>query len=444
MIGFGSALDVTGDITLYKIGDQPNFMLRYFHDGYDGTWGHSPGQGYSYRQELIEAEIEYAEGKTDLYGYFQYTETETGLQGNADYYSMTQRVPELSSTAEYRIIDWLRLEGRLDSSYAGLFLNGTSPLDYGVYLIDPSVGLRVGNNSIWSELGLEYNITGTSESDMLSGADLPVVQDFSVTLDFGSDFGDVISIKGGLDYLLHDFTDSYWPFYLSVDGLGGDFLEYSAGGGYRAETLNYAEFSTEYPFASGPLSDIMIGELPITTGWFADAGLRWKLTGNLTAGASAGFEMLKNSPYPGSSSISGFNSITTADLTLLDLNLEMNWRMSDNLLFESAWAAQLLNDVDPYKPRHMITAGFDLEDDNSDKGLSFTAGVSIYDESQSWYETNWMPELSLEGYLRLTEGVLLSAGFDDIAGNLFDSARLSWNTFEAKGASALLKLKISL
>ena len=217
IIGAGTSSNITGDINLYHIGEQPDFRLRYFHDGYDGFSGHEAGEGYSDREELIEAEINYdtEQIKTDIL--VSYNERETGLQGQqADYYSMTRRTPTVETQAEWLPSDRLTLRGVLGAEASRIQMNSLTPDGFSIFNLDPEAQILYGTEKVQIGAGINYGIRGEFNGN-------GVVQDLGGGLLFSAALADIFSINADANVLWHDWTEFYFPFEVGISGIASSF-----------------------------------------------------------------------------------------------------------------------------------------------------------------------------------------------------------------------------
>jgi hypothetical protein len=437
-IGIGTSANITGDINLYHIGEQPDFRLRYFHDGYDGFSTHTAGEGYSSREELIEAELNYSGDDLSADLVLSYNEIENGLQDNTDYFSLTRRIPELSSAIDWSIRDNILLTGSLNAYAAGFQLNSVNPLapGYSIFSIAPETGIIFGRETLNLGLMLNYYTGGQINSN-------DIMQDLGGSLVFTAEISELFRLSGDAGILWDNYGQLYYPFSLEISGSGA-MIDYSLSGGYIADYEDRTDLWDIYPTAAGPQSLDSLGSIPITHGWIAEALVKWNVTGSVSLRASTEFSMLDNALKPGGSDLSGFNSVSAVESTCLSAGLGIYLKILDNLSFDLAWDGQLLDDIDWYKPVHLFSSETELTCADRDMGLIGTMDFRVYDTRQTWFSNDWLPLIGLEGYLRLAEGFVLSVSGQDLAAVFLDSGRNIWNGYIDKGAVLQAKIKISL
>lgn len=436
-IGLGTSANITGDINLYHIGDQPDFRLRYFHNSYDGFAGQVAGKGYSSREELIEAELNFNENRLSADMVLTYNELENGLQENPDYYSLTRRIPELSSELEWMLLDNLRLTGRLDAFAAGFQLNAaTVPLGFSIFSIDPEAAIIFGSDTLNIGLMLDYGIGGQINDGLIHG--------LGGSLIFTVEASELFRVTGNAGLLWDNYQDLYYPFSVEISGSGA-MIDYHLSGGYMAEYTERTELWDVFPTAAGPVSEESLGSIPLTYGWTAEGGMQWNVSDRLSLKASADFSMLNNALKPADLGLIGFSSVTPVNSTCFGAGAGIYLKILDNLTFDFNWEGQFLEDIDWYSPRHLFSSEIELTSSNRDMGLIGKAGFRIYDtEEQTWYPNDWLPLLGLEGYLRIAEGFVLSVSGEDLAAVFLDSGRNAWSGYVDKGAVLQAKIKISL
>lgn len=435
-IGVGTSANITGDINLYHIGEQPDFRLRYFHDSYDGFSGAEAGKGFSSREELIEAELNYSEDGLSVDLLLKYHELESGLQGLTDYFSLTRRIPELDADVNWFIRDNLRLTGNLNAQGAGFQLNALTPLAFGLFSIDPEIGIVYGSDSLNVGLMLDYNIAGeTSGNDINQG--------LGGRLIFNAEPSELFRISAEAGLLWDNYGKFVFPFQLGLAGTASLF-DYNLTGGWIARYENRVDLWEIYPTAAGPETVDSLGSIPLTSGWVVDGDFRMNLSENLLLRASADFSMLNNALIPAASSLTGFNTLTAVDSTCFGTGVGIYMKISDNFTFDLGWKGQLLEDMDWFSPRHLIQTELELTSDDRDMGVIGNAELRIYDAAQSWYTNDWLPVIGLEAYLRIADGFVFSVSGEDLAAGFISTGRNDWNGFLDMGAVLQAKIKISL
>ncbi|MDC7225244.1 MAG: hypothetical protein PQJ61_00610 [Spirochaetales bacterium] len=433
-IGAGTSAHITGDINLYHIGSQPDFRLRYFHDSSDGFAGSEAGEGFSSREELIEAELNYTDEALSADILIDYNEFENGLQGQTDYFSVTRRIPELAGGATWQLSDLFSLTGEVDAFIASMQLNDLSPASYSTYAISPEAGILLGSDKYNTGLSLNYELNGPS-----GGVD----QQLGAALDFSLNPVDIFNADGEVGILWDNYSSLYYPFQLELSGTASSF-EYEISGGYSAFYRDRREIWEIFPAAAGPESEASLGDIPLTTGWDVFAGFRWNLSDNMRINASAGFSKFENALMPTGSAVSGFSSFSAVDSTCLDASVGIYLKITENFDMSAGWEGQLLDDMDWFSPRHLFTGSAEMKSADRDMGIIGDISLSIYDEEQSWYTNDWMPELGLEGYIRLSEGFVFSVTAKDFAAGLLENGRTAWGDYLEEGAMLQAKIKMSL
>ncbi len=442
IIGAGTASNITGDITLYHIGEQPDFMLRFFHDSYDGFAGRTPGEGFSAREELIEAEIDYGYEIFSLEADASYNEIETGLQQKTDYYSATVRSPALSAEAWWGLTELLDLGAGINASMASLRLNSNTPGGFGIFSASPGLDLEFGTDTLKVGAGLDYSVNGIINDSSFTVTD--VLQGFGGGLSFYAEASELFRVTAAVDLLWDNWSSLYFPFKVSMAGTTSVF-DYEIGGGYKAFYWDRAELWKLSPAAAGPQNTGSLGALPLSSGWFGEAMLRWNLNDILILHTAADFSALNNSPYPVLSSLRGFYTVSTVDSICLGAEAGFFLRFSENFTFSLGWNGQLLNQINWYKPKHRIDTGIEISSEEKNMGLIANAELRIYSQQQAqWLPNDWVPVIGLEGYIGIFDGLVFSVSAYDLAAGLVNGGRVIWGDLLDKGTGVQAKIKISL
>jgi hypothetical protein len=442
-IGAGTSYNITGDINLYRIGEQPDFRLRYYHNGYDGFAGREPGEGFSYREELIEAEMNYTNDDLSVDIFVEYDEVENGLQGQADYFSMTHRIPVIDAGISWMLLDNLEFISALNASAAVMTLNSSSSLGCNVYMLKPETGLKLGNDNLSIGLNLGYDIEGSFPVAAQAGMS-QAVQMLYADLGFIAAPAEEFKLEVEAGVLWKDYSTLLFPFSVSISGTVDGAVDYDLSGGYKAEKLYYKDLWKDNPLSSAPSDTSTLAALPLTYGWFGDGNLSWNIMDNLAIRASAAFSNLTDAVAPWTSVFTGLGSLTDYDCLSLETGAEIFFKVSDGFSLTAGWEGQFLQQVNLFKPLHRIYADIELNSEDRNVGLIAGSELRIYDPSQSWYVNDWLPRLGFEGYMRFSDGLMLSLSAEDLASGLLGSGRKSWNGYLEQGLFLQIKTKISL
>ena len=436
-IGAGTSAHIIGDINLYHIGEQPDFRLRFFHDSLDGFAGHRAGEGYSGRDELIEAELNYSDENIDSDLLVSYSENENGLQdASEDFYTVTRRKPELSGDIEWDFAKYFTLLGSLDASMSFLQLNGAEPLGYTLFSVAPELGVVFGRDDLNCGLVFKYGIEG-------QGAGISPAQQLGGGLTFTFEASNIFRIDGGVDLLWSNYNTLYPPFEIMFSG-SSVILEYELAGGYSAGVANRSVVWDIFPAAAGAGVSGTLGTLPLTSGWFVDGGVKWNLSDRVSLMASAGFSALENSLVPVVSATDVFTSLSTSGGNRLDFGAGLYMKITDGLNIGADWSGQFLDNIDWFSPQHQITGEVEFTSADKNFGIVGDLCLNIYNEQQTWYPNDWVPAIGLEAYLRLSEGFVLSVSGDDIGAVFLTEGRNLWNGYLDKGAMLQAMIRISL
>ncbi len=437
-IGVGTSANITGDINLYHIGEQPGFRLRYFHDSYDGFAGSEAGKGYSAREELIEAELNYSTDQLSGDMFITYNEYENGLQGKAgEYTALTRRIPGLNTDIAWTPAEKISLTGILDARALGMQLNAVDdPLGFYSWSLAPEAEFLYGTEALQAGVKINYGL----ESFLNGGG---ISQSLGGGLLFSAEPAPVFRISAEADVFWDNWQKVYFPFSVALSGTSSTF-DYSLSGGFRAFFRDRAELWDVYPAAGGPEAAASMGSIPLTSGWFGEGGIRWNITDSLIVRYSADFSVYENALKPTPSALSGFYSVSAGSTVCLGTSAKVYWKVSDVLSVNAGWSGQLLEQMDWYKPRHLVDTSVELTSRDRNMGITGDVELRIYDPEQIWYSTYWVPYIGLEGYLRISDGFIFSLSGKDLAAGALSEGRAVWGEYLDMGTRLQAKIKISL
>ena len=438
VIGAGTASNITGDINLYHIGGRPDFRLRYYHNGYDGFSGRQAGEGFSSREELIEAEVNFDLDELEAGLLVSYNEEETGLQGiQPDYYSVTRRAPSVSADGLWRPSEKLSLTGELAADMARIQLNSlNTPAGFSIYSLEPQAGIIYGTEKVKIGAGMNYSIRG----EFYGGG---LVQDFGGGLLFNAAIADIFSIDADANVLWHNWQQAYFPFEIELSGIAPTF-DYMLRGGLKAFYTDWADIWGAAAVAGGPAEASAFGVMPLTHGWFGEGEFGWNISNDMALRTSLAFSSYSGAPLPVPSALDGFYTVSAADSICLTAGADLFMNITEQLTLNAGWKGQLLEEMNWYEPRHVIRADAELVSADRRFGLKTDVEMNIYDASQTWFVTEWLPVMGFEGYFRISEGFEFSVSGEDVAAPLLNEGRYLWGGYLDKGAVLQAKIKISL
>lgn len=438
IIGAGTSANITGDINLYHIGSQPNFRLRYFHDGYDGFAGKEAGMGFLSREELIEAELGLTLESLEIEALVTYNEIEDGLQGLANYYSMTRRVSDLDANIDWIINDKFKLGGGLNLEYTGNSLNSEQqdPLAYHLFSVKPNAIITFNYKAIKTSFEVDYYF-GSEISEFSN-------QSLSTNLSFGADFFNYLKINSKVGLLWDNFKELQIPFFVSVSGTGS-LLYYSVSGGREYNYSNWSELWTVFPAGIGPINDEVLGLNPLSDRYYAEGEIKVNLSEDFTIFTKLDFSYAENALKPGGiSQLKGFSSPTTEESICFNAGAGFYWGISKIFALDLSWYGQLLEDINWFVPRNTFELIINVDAEDDSMGISMNACFNIYGKKQTYFDDSLVPKIGFEGYLTIYDGFMVSFKLSDILANAIDSGRVLWEGYFDKGTVFQVLVNISL
>jgi hypothetical protein len=314
MIGAGASNHIIGDVSLYKLGKSPRFSIHFYHEGMDGYGKRSPGEGFFFSDDAIDAEFSHTADKTDFSLSAGYSEEEDGLQDLASAYSVKHRILSGTSAFTYEPRDRLSLGGGFSFESLNKLLTGTLPEEDSELILRPSVqaglsfpGFKAGFSADYRFRSLSVDSSSSDDNWLRSALSFHWAVSF---LDIGGNVG-----------LAWDFGDAFYvPFSVDLSGAVRDILSFSVSGGFAFEEAAWSGILRENPYIA------LNGLLGPACGYFGRLDLRGNIGKALSITAGGDLRFLSGALVPDYSSfVNGMYSLTPEDRTLLSLSSGLPW-----------------------------------------------------------------------------------------------------------------------
>ena len=449
ILGAGTLSHLYSQISLNRIGgEEPRFKLRFLHemlDGVAGTAGEPSGSGFHTREDRLEAGIKLHLGSLGLEVEGLLQDQERGLQKNSSaYISQVYRQGGLDAELDLPIGERFTLTGQADTSFSSQLLTGTTSQDTTEILVRPLVALEFRHKSIW--LGLEGGYTyrgvtvGTAEA----------LQRTRVDAFFGAEFLTNYRFEARAGWAWNDDLGHLFPFSLTLSGTPFSTFSFQAGGGYRVEPVNYNSLLEGYPLAA-----LLPGTLSDNHGWFADLGMSFTLTRNLSLQAQSLLAWNSALLLPdgsGADPASGLFVFTQSTGVQLGTDVRLRWNLGTLVTLSAGLHTEFMEGA-ANTPLHSGVVEIEGTNATSRWGgmgsLEFALG---YPPSET--NVSLMPVLSASGFYNITDTISLIVEVEDLlypfpeqrwlTSRLPSGELFSWYPYETPGLRGTVKVQINL
>jgi hypothetical protein len=443
ILGAGTLSHLYSQISLNRIGgEEPRFKLRFLHemlDGVAGADGEAAGSGFHTREDRLEAGIKFHLGSLGLEFEGLFQDQERGLQQETlTYLSHVHRQGGLAVRLEQPLGERFTLKAQTEGSFAAQLLTGTTPLDTTEILIAPLASFEFRHRGIW--LGLEGDFTYRS----VSGGVTDDLQRAGLQVFFGAEFLENYRFEARGGWMWNSELDHLFPFSLSLSGTPFSTFSFQASGGYRVVPLNYADL-----LAGFPLPDLLVSEPADDHGWFADLGMSFTLTQNLSLQAQALLAWSSallwpdgNPPDPAN----GLFTIPQYSAVQLNTDARLRWNLGALITLSAGLHTEFL-DRAPGAPLHSAIVEIQGNDAATRWGGDASLEFAIGDAALT-------PLLSAGGFYNITDTISLIGEIEDllhpVLGETVLNTRLpsgglyAWDGYKAPGLRGTIKVQINL
>jgi hypothetical protein len=441
ILGAGTLSYLYSQISLNRIGgEEPRFKLRFLHEMLDGTAGPEgaeAGSGFHTREDRLEAGIKFHLGSLGLEFEGLFQDRERGLQQIGTYASHVHRQGGLDMRLELPLGERFTLSGQADSSFASQLLTGTAPKDTNEILIAPLASLEFRHRGIW--LGLEGDYAYRS----VPGVAADTLQRGGLLAFFGAEFltNYRFEARGGWNW--NSQLGHLFPFTLSLSGTPFSTFSFQASGGYRVVPVNYADLLVGFPLpelSAAPEDD---------RGWFADLGMSFTLTQNLSLQAGVLLAWSDALPWPDGTlnPANGLFVIPQYSAVQLNTDVRLRWNLGPLLTLTAGLHTELLDRAPGVAPLH--SAIVEIQGNNAEDRWGGEASLEF-----AIGDARLSPLLSAGGFYNITDTISLIAEIEDLLHPLFGdtvfNTRLptgglyAWEGYEAPGLRGTIKVQINL
>jgi hypothetical protein len=411
-LGAGTMNHVVGELSLFKLGADPRFRLRFSHEGLDGYQFLDAGTGYfsnsntidgwfSARTEQLSSEVEAS-----------FSEEVDGLQGRSDFFSAGVRRTTGSADLTFTPDPLVELNGNLDASVTSRIqsTSGSSAVPREQeFSVTPAAEGRVAVGAVDIVLSTSYFLR------FLAGGELPVQQDVDLLAGVDVELPASWSATARAGILWEPGSALSYPWSLTLSALFGEALETTLSGGYRVERLTLGEIWADVPLAA--VGDAEADADLVNDGqWYGSFGARWSGPSGLTVTAGADFvahetvvDIREYDPVADE-----FPFIQRPVLTLAT-SARASWRPESRIQVQAGWNGVFLDSV-----TGTPTGSVDGSVRVSDASERFTAAAEA---RADFYPEVSMPWTALSGSFAPSEELEFTLEFTDLLAPLLEQGR---------------------
>ncbi|MFW6288398.1 MAG: hypothetical protein ACOC2Q_01305 [Spirochaetota bacterium] len=411
-LGAGTVNHIVGELSLFKLGADPRFRLRFTHEGLDGYQFGEAGNGYFSNLNVIDGW--FAGGserfRSDVEAAF--SEDVVGLQGQSDYFSTGLRRTTATATTEFAPEPLISLTGAFDGSFSTRILSasGDSSVPPERELsVSPRIESRFGIGSVdlvfttsyFLRLLADGEIPTSQEIDVLAGVDVDLPSSFAVSARAGILWDPEAALR--------------YPWSLSLDLLLGEALETSVSAGYRVERLLLGDLWSQVPLAAAGDSEGS-AELVNDGQWYGTLGARWSGASGLALTTSAEFvahdAVVDLEPYDAANDEFPF---VQRDMLSLRTSARASWRPGPGIQVEAGWSGVFI-DSTTGTPTSSLESSVRVGD--ASERFSATADVRT-----DFFPEVSMPWLGLSGSFAPSDELEFTLELADLLAPLLESGR---------------------
>jgi hypothetical protein len=112
----------------------------------------------------------------------------------------------------------------------------------------------------------------------------------------------------------------------------------------------------------------------------------------------------------------------------------VTYYLGENMTLEAGWQGQLMDELQPLRPEHLIQGGLTYSNRNTGFETSFKGD----------FEIGELPEMRVQMSYLLSKGINLVLEGNDLLAPFYEDGRPWWGEYEQRGLNVTLKTEISL
>jgi len=442
-LGIGTQNHFLGDISLFMLGDEPRAMLRFHHEGRDGFWGHLSGEGYNTRRESFEGDLSFHPGSVEIDLAGSLIEDEFGFQGRVEgFSSLIHRILTGSGNIEVPVKERIAAGGSVSTVISNIVLataagGGAAGLPEQDTEVDIQAGFFGNLDTQYVRFGLdgEYRFLNWLETGspvhVLSGS-VRAESNFPFALDVQADAG-VNWIPG---------VDPAFPFSLSTTAYLGGIMTVYISGGYRWDMASFGDLWNRFPLVDSRNASGDRYVQQYESGWFIDGEIRYEPSDAFSVEAACSW-LYASSRFQPKDFLPGRGLFSQewSPGTVFSARSGFSWRIGDSLTLDSG-VGGILFGADFINPSFEVNASIEYAPLEGLFGFSSEVDYTIYNEAL--VPIAMLPQASISGFFRISEGVSLSLEAEDIVSALTSEPSYTWGGYTSPGFALVFKTNLSL
>lgn len=432
ILGAGSLNHLYSSISLYQMGVEPRFKLKFLHETLDGFAGHDQGSGYNFREDFLWGGVKFELGHLSLDSSGEFHDIERGFQGKGTFTSRIFRAGQGELEAEYPLGERLWVLGNIQAGFFSRLLTGSNAQEATQILAAPELSLELRLEK--SRLGLRSRY---KYSSLLENQDT-MVHRTELEGYFGVDFQPQLRVDGSGGWFWSDALGNLFPFALNFSGALFDLLSFHLGGGYRIEHIDYRLIFQDYDLVETPerLSD--------NHGWYSGLNLSYSLSPQLSllGGGNLSWNSAMVDPYIDAAEVSGIDPVSglfpfrQVDAVAFSSRIGLRWHPLSVLGLGGSWEMEWL-DYPGFTPQYKIR----LEAEVKERLGKW--GGNGYLLQQNWPGSQ-LPLMGISGFYKLSGTIKLILEIEDILALFQNDPRTIWYPYQEPGFYGIVKVQISL
>ena len=425
-LGIGSENHILSSISLYKLGEEPKFKVKFNHEMLDGFGSHAAGSGFFKRIDDLSGSLQFSYAGFGFSGDGSYSDSETGLQGRGIYISSINRFINEKINVERKILGSLTLNAGLNGSLSSLLLTGETPASDNELLVQPDIELELKLNSFKLGLYSNYSFRAFLENQSYN------LHRFNARgfVSYDSPFGLTFEGQGG--WFLNSAGINTFPFDIKVNGAPLNFLNLSLSGGYSIDEYNLENIIQDTQITAVPS---VIEDDPH---WFGIINSKLSLLKNTVI--SLGLNAQWNTAMPDLDSSSpdsgGYYPYYQHSAFQFNTDLGFRWNITSQILLNTGWQRRWI-DRAYYNPLDSLSLELGASDKKGVYGgnfdTSFLTGIG---------NSIQLPQINIDGFYQISDYIRIMGEVDDLL-MLAANSRYNALMMEEPGFKATFKIQIN-
>ncbi len=430
LLGAGIVNYLIGRISVFNPVGDLRYGFVFDHGAVDGFSFRPAGNGFSKRVDSLDGNLKYLPEKLKVELSGNFTDKETGLQGESDFFSEGKRFLYGSGLLALTPVEYFTFTLRADTGLTSYMLTGNNAAAYpGVneLLLAGQAAADFVFKPVETGLSVRYAYRNVFD------APLAEIHRLLVNAHVGGDFDNGFSFLANGGFFISAPSTWFFPFEVGISSVLGEGVSVGIKGGFRVVENNLRNTLDSFSYADPSPT------VPDVYGWFGRGNVQFDVLSALLVSLDLGVDSDSTYRIRGPvNPVTGLFALDeVANVLSLDFGGALKWNMADWFSFSAKnRTTMFLNAPIPAKNEIGADAVFSTANE------AFVATVSA-SMPLDFEAPDYLPYLNTDVAFKIAEHVKLSVEGRDLLAPVIDNRRVIREPFISEGIQVIMKILVN-